>query len=87
MGMQGAKEGESCIPRDALRAGHVVFDMVYRPLHTRLLQDAQHAGCTIILGTEMLANQAALQFEIWTGTAAPREVMRAALLDALNDSD
>jgi 3-dehydroquinate dehydratase/shikimate dehydrogenase len=50
---------------------HVVFDMVYNPPVTRLLQSAQQAGKTAIPGTIMYAAQAARQFEIWTGEKAP----------------
>jgi len=65
---------------ELFRPGQAVFDMVYRPLRTRFVREAQAAGCTVILGTEMLLNQAALQFEQWTGARAPRDVMRVALL-------
>ncbi len=75
--------GASCIPAELLRPEQVVFDMVYRPHKTQLLQDAETKGCTIIVGIEMLVNQAELQFERWTGQAPPAGVMRAAALDAL----
>lgn len=74
---------ESCVPKELWRPEHVVFDMVYRPLKTRLIQDAEAAGCTTIPGVEMLVNQAALQFEKWTAQPAPRTVMREALLTEL----
>lgn len=74
---------ETCVPGALLRSGQVVFDMVYRPLRTRLLADAEAAGCTTIPGLEMLVNQAVLQFETWTGVAAPRAVMRDTLVAAL----
>jgi 3-dehydroquinate dehydratase/shikimate dehydrogenase len=54
-----------------------VFDMVYNPPTTKLLQDAASQGKTIIRGTTMFAAQAARQFEIWTGQPAPAEVYRA----------
>lgn len=83
VGMHGHDEGGSLVPAALLRPEHAVFDMVYRPLKTRLIQDAEAAGCKTILGLEMLVNQAVLQFEAWTGVAAPRTVMRDALLRAL----
>ena len=49
----------------------VVFDMVYNPPVTRLLETAKQAGKTVIAGTIMYAAQAARQFEIWTGDTAP----------------
>jgi shikimate dehydrogenase len=79
IGMYGHDEGRSAIPAALLRPSHTVFDMVYRPLKTRLIQDAQAVGATTIHGTEMLVNQAALQFETWMHEDAPREVMRDAL--------
>lgn len=85
VGMYPHGTGETLVPRAALRAGQVVFDMVYRPQRTRLIEDALDAGCQCILGLEMLLYQAALQFEMWTGHAAPVPVMRAALLDALSE--
>ncbi|MGI6137957.1 MAG: shikimate dehydrogenase [Candidatus Hydrogenedentales bacterium] len=85
-GMYGHSEGDSIIPRSWLHSGQVVFDMVYRPKETQLLQDAQEAGCQIILGLEMLLYQAALQFELWTACEAPETVMRQALLHALDPS-
>jgi shikimate dehydrogenase len=72
---------ESTVVRSGLlKPGQVVFDMVYRPMKTRLLREAEAAGCTVISGTEMLLYQAALQFELWTGLPAPVEAMREALL-------
>jgi 3-dehydroquinate dehydratase/shikimate dehydrogenase len=60
----------------------VVFDMVYNPHETLLLQQAKQQGCTVIYGAEMLLEQAACQFEIWTGNPAPRAAMRSALEQA-----
>ncbi|MDD9953673.1 MAG: shikimate dehydrogenase [Candidatus Woesearchaeota archaeon] len=45
----------------------IVFDMRYDPPRTKLLQQAEQQGATIIKGTEMLATQAAEAFYIWTG--------------------
>ncbi len=77
--------GQSPVPRQWLQPRHVCFDMVYRPNKTRFILDAEAAGCTTILGIEMLLNQAALQFELWTGVPAPLAAMRAAALDALGE--
>lgn len=85
-GMYSASVNKTLIPKKLLRPHHVVFDMVYRPMNTRLLQEAREAGCHVILGLEMLLNQAALQFEIWFGKPAPRHVMRQALMKALNET-
>ena len=61
----------------------VVFDMVYNPVETLLLRSARAQGRTVVPGTEMFLEQAARQFEIWTGESAPRTVMERAALEAL----
>ncbi len=61
----------------------VVFDSVYNPLETRLLREAKAAGCKVIPGSELFINQAARQFELWTGAPAPIGIMRAVLLEKL----
>ncbi|UCB42380.1 MAG: shikimate dehydrogenase [Dehalococcoidales bacterium] len=65
-------------PVDAnlFRPGLVVFDVVYNPLRTRLLRDAEAAGAKTISGIEMLAWQGALAFEKWTGQEAPLDLMK-----------
>jgi 3-dehydroquinate dehydratase/shikimate dehydrogenase len=68
---------EECLFPDEI-PGRVVFDMVYNPHETELLARAKKQGCTVIHGCEMFLEQAAQQFEIWTGETAPRAVMREA---------
>ena len=58
----------------------VVFDLVYNPLETALLKRAAEDGKVVISGIEMFVEQAAAQFQIWTGLDAPRDVMREAVL-------
>ena len=87
IGMYPESVGESCVPADCLREEHVVFDMVYRPLKTKLIEDAESAGCVTVLGTEMLVQQAAAQYSLWTGRDAPVEVMREALVGGLAGED
>ncbi len=65
------------------KAGMVVFDSVYNPLETKLLREAKAAGCTVIAGSELFVNQAARQFELWTGQPAPIDIMRQVLLERL----
>ncbi|MCL5019583.1 MAG: shikimate dehydrogenase [Patescibacteria group bacterium] len=67
---------QSIIPQEMLRSGQVVFDIVYTPLITKLLQFAGQSGCITIRGIEMFINQAVFQFELWTGKSAPVAVMR-----------
>lgn len=61
----------------------VVLDMVYNPAETTLLKRAREQGKTIVPGLEMFLEQAARQFEIWTGDTAPRPVMQKAAMEAL----
>ena len=70
---------ETCVPKELLHTGLTVMDIVYNPLNTQLLQDAQTAGCRTIQGVEMFLHQAVGQFELWTGESAPVEIMRTVL--------
>jgi shikimate dehydrogenase len=54
-----------------------VFDLVYNPVETRLIKQAQASHASVISGLEMLIHQAAFAFELWTGKPAPLSVMRA----------
>ena len=71
---------ETCVPASLLSSHLTVMDIVYNPLETRLLREAQQAGCATIRGVEMFLNQAGGQFELWTGQAAPVDVMRQVLV-------
>ena len=77
------KEGASLVPAGLFRPGQVVFDIVYTPLETRLLADARERGLQVISGVEMFINQAVLQFEQFTGTDAPEDVMRRVVMEHL----
>ncbi len=66
-----------------LHPGMVVMDIVYHPLQTRLLQAAASVGCRIVDGVAMFVYQGAIQFERWTGRAAPVEEMKQAVYAAL----
>jgi shikimate dehydrogenase len=57
----------------------LVFDMVYAPPETALLRAARARGLRVARGLEMLLEQGAAAFELWTGSPAPVAVMRAAL--------
>jgi shikimate dehydrogenase len=58
--------------------GQVVYDLVYNPPQTRLLQKAAADGAQAIGGLGMLIWQGAIAFELWTGQTPPVEVMRQA---------
>jgi len=71
-----------CFFRDEI-PGELVFDMVYNPLETALIRHAREQGKAVIPGIQMFLEQAAHQFEIWTGESAPRAAMEKAALEAL----
>lgn len=61
-----------------------VFDLVYNPVETHLLEHARRSGARAINGLEMLIRQGSLSFELWTGHKPPLEVMRRACQEKLN---
>ncbi len=64
---------------DTFDAGSLVVDMVYASDDTAFLAAARSRGADVIDGLEILVAQGAASFERWTGRAAPRDVMRAAI--------
>ncbi len=74
----------SPVPAAALAGFAWVLDTVYTPRRTRLLADAEAAGCLVIPGLGMLVHQAAAQFALWTGRDAPLAVMTAVAVGALD---
>jgi shikimate dehydrogenase len=54
---------------------HIVFDLIYRPLRTKLLDEAHKRGATTIEGLEMFITQGAAQFKLYTGIDAPYEIL------------
>jgi shikimate dehydrogenase len=58
----------------------LVLDLIYAK--TRLLRDAEAAGCTVADGEQMLLHQGAAAFTLWTGNPAPVDVMQKALSTA-----
>ena len=74
-----------CPLKDQEIQARVVFDMVYDPVETHLLQVARAKGIAVIPGVEMFVQQAARQFEIWTGKPAPAGDMLRAVTIALQD--
>jgi shikimate dehydrogenase len=70
-----------------LEKGMIVMDVVYNPLKTKLLREAEAAGCITIDGAAMFVYQGAFQFELWTGHAPPIPVMKHAVLGALGEKE
>jgi len=81
LGMAGKPEFR--VPLDAIEPGAVVNDLVYNPLKTAFLAEAEQRGATIVDGLGMLLHQAAPGFERWFGpTPAVDEATRQAVLSA-----
>jgi shikimate dehydrogenase len=66
-----------------LHAGQLLADLVYHPPVTPLVAQARRDGVTAVNGLGMLIHQAARNFRLWTGHAAPLEAMSAAAVAAL----
>ncbi len=83
----GMHPKEDACPLDTARLheGQVVFDAVYNPLETRLLREARARGCRTVRGVEMFIRQGARQYELWTGGAAPVDIMRETVLTRLEE--
>jgi shikimate dehydrogenase len=79
------KTDASLVPSALITSRHAVLDVVYTPRVTKLLTDAKAAGAKVVPGIGMFVGQAAVQFELWTGVAAPVDVMTEAVLSALRD--
>ena len=73
------------IPVEDLPDGATVFDLVYVPAESPLLQAARERGLRAANGSEMLIQQAAIAFERWTGIGGMAGVMREAVAPLLAD--
>ncbi|WP_373231779.1 shikimate dehydrogenase [Cohnella sp.] len=80
----GMSPNIDAVPLDPswLKPGSVASDLIYNPLKTAFLQQAERNGCRIHGGLGMFIYQGAYAFEYWTGEPAPVEVMRATVLES-----
>jgi shikimate dehydrogenase len=78
-----ARERASPLSAELIPGGALVFDLVYNPPETRLMAAARKRGARALGGLPMLVYQGAASFELWTGRAAPIDVMREAAHKAL----
>jgi len=76
----GLVPNETPIPGEIIPPDLLVLDLIYN--RTRLLRDAETAGCKVADGELMLLHQGAAAFSLWTGQPAPLEQMHDALARA-----
>ncbi|RYZ04155.1 MAG: shikimate dehydrogenase [Myxococcales bacterium] len=85
-GMQGADSGEpiaELVPWARTPQNAIAYDLIYAPLCTPFLREAQKAGRRTSHGLPMLVGQAALAIEIWLGQRPKPEPLLEAALSAL----
>jgi 3-dehydroquinate dehydratase/shikimate dehydrogenase len=82
VGMKNPKE--SPLQESEINA-KIVFEMIYDPAETQLMKLARARGAQVIPGIEMFVQQAARQFEIWTGKPAPWDDMLRAVTISMQD--
>ncbi len=85
LGMEGREPLR--LPLHHLPEGAVVSDIVYKPVKTPLLKEAEGLGYKTIDGVGMLVEQGAMSFEIWTGIRPPKGLMRDVVIKALSELD
>lgn len=70
--------------REDFSSGQLVYDLVYRPNRTRLLENAESRGATVIGGLNMLVEQAAAAYRQWTDRDLPIEAVYSTLRSLLD---
>jgi len=76
----GLRNEKNIIPSRLLDEQTTVYDIVYRPIKTDLINIAKENKSRIIFGYEMLLGQAIRSFEIWLDKQAPYEAMKRSIL-------
>ena len=76
--MLGGNEGELSFPEKAIESAQVVFEVIAMPAQTPLIELAGTHGKEVITGTEIMASQAAIQFELYTGMKLTEDQVRRA---------
>jgi shikimate dehydrogenase len=84
----GMSPNIAAVPLDCswLKPNAVASDLIYNPLKTVFLQQAEERGCRIHGGLGMFIYQGAYAFEYWTAKPAPVEVMRETVLESFHKS-
>ena len=78
--IHGMNNETSLIDYQHINKGSIVYDIVYKPMVTDLIDNAKQAQAHVVYGYEMLIAQGARAFEIWTGLAPPIDAMKKNLL-------
>ena len=77
LGLNGEK---NIVPDSLMDEQTTVYDIVYKPIKTDLINTAKEKKSRIIFGYEMLLGQAIRSFEIWLDIQAPYETMKRSIL-------
>jgi shikimate dehydrogenase len=77
------KTDDTPIQKEMLHSCLLVFDLVYNPIKTRLLREAEEVGAAILPGVNMLVYQGVAAFKMWTGEDPSVENMKAAVVKTL----
>ncbi len=83
VGMEGNFIGVSPLSSyslDTLPENAFVYDIVYKPQKTKLLELAEKRGLSVLGGLDMLVLQGKMAFHLWTGVEPSAEVMRSAIV-------
>jgi 3-dehydroquinate dehydratase/shikimate dehydrogenase len=75
------------VPDGVIRKDMTVFDTIYNPLETVLLQRAKAAGARTVSGAEMFVRQAMAQYKIFIGRQPDEELMRRVVLEKLSSAE
>jgi shikimate dehydrogenase len=74
---------DSPVPAGFLHGSLFVYDVIYNPMKTRLLRDAEDKGARVLSGVNMLVYQGAEAFKMWTGVEPPIDLMQRVVEERL----
>ena len=86
VGMRGNSMDQSPVSKfdiEKMNKDSIVYDVIYNPTKTLLLQYAEECGLNTVNGLDMLIYQGAKALEIWTGKQPDVQTMKIAALQAL----
>ena len=81
------KENESPVREEEIEImrDKICYDIVYNPLETKFLKQAEKAGARTIGGLDMLIHQGSKSFELWTGKSFPIEEIKEVLHESFQN--